>query len=164
MRLHGNRDPETEHPGGPVGGGKCSTGADNEIWSFGPKAEAIITELLFLRERMRPYITSVMKEAHELGRPVIRPLFYQYPDDAKAWDVEDEFMFGGDLLAAPILHEGQRERSVYLPTGDDWIDLRNGARYTGGQTITSPAPIESIPVFARAGAEIGFDWIRNTGL
>ena len=164
MRLHGNRDPETDQPGGPVGGGKCSTGADNEIWSFGPQAEKIITELLFLRERMRPYITKVMQEAHELGRPVIRPIFYQFPEDCEAWNVEDEFMFGGDLLAAPVMYAGQRERSVYLPVGSDWVDLRTGERFSGGQRITSPAPIESIPVFARADALPTYKWLENTGL
>lgn len=164
MRLHGDRNPQTDQPGGPEGGGKCPTGADNEIWSFGPQAEKIISELLFLRQRMQPYLKSVMREAHELGRPVMRPLFYQYPEDAEAWNVEDEYMFGGDLLVAPVMYPGMRERSVYLPAGSDWVDLRTGEEFTGGQCITSPAPIESIPVFARADKVPDFKWLENTGL
>lgn len=164
MRLHGNREPEVDQPGGPVGGGKCSTGADNEIWSFGEKAEEIISELLFLRERMRPYIMKTMEEAHRNGRPVIRPLFYNYPEDKETWNIEDQFMFGRDILAAPVLYHGQRERYVYLPSGDDWIDLRTGVRYDGGQRILSPAPLESIPVFYRASTVLPFSWIKETGL
>ena len=113
---------------------------------------------------MRPYIKSVMREAHELGRPVIRPLFYQHPEDEKAWDVEDEFMFGGDLLAAPVMYPGMRERSVYLPAGSDWVDLRTSEKFIGGQCIISPAPIESIPVFARADRVPDYKWLENTGL
>ncbi|MBE5808385.1 MAG: glycoside hydrolase family 31 protein [Clostridiales bacterium] len=159
MRLHGDREPQTDHPGGLTGGGKCGTGADNEIWSFGEEAEGIITKLLVQRERMKPYIREVMREAHELGRPVIRTLFYEFPADPACWEIEHEFMMGGKLLAAPVMHAGADTVEVYLPKGADWIDLRTGTRYHGGTRFTAEAPITSIPVYVRADAEWTYGWI-----
>lgn len=158
MRLHGNREPELDHPGGTRGGGKCPTGADNEIWSYGEQAEAILCGLLRLRERMKPYIAKLMREAHELGRPVLRTLFYEFPEDAQAWQTEDQYMFGDALLVAPVYRQGERQREVYLPAGASWTDIRSGQVFEGGQVIISPAPIESIPVFCRSGYEPGFTW------
>ncbi len=158
MRLHGNREPEQDAPGGPVGGGRCSTGADNEVWSYGETAYPILAEYLRLRQRMQPYVAKLMAEAHEYGRPVLRTLFYEFPQDAACWEVEDQYMFGDALLVAPVYQLGQRQRSVYLPAGAEWTDLRTGAHYSGGQTIQAPAPLESIPVFLRGGRQLGFSW------
>jgi alpha-D-xyloside xylohydrolase len=158
MRLHGCRVPEAAPVENGVGGGRCVTGADNEVWSFGEEAYGILENLLKLRERMKPYISRLMREAHEFGRPVIRTLFYEFPADPEAWNVEDQYLFGDALLIAPVLEAGQRARNVYLPKGCDWIDARRGAEYAGGQTVTADAPIESIPVFVRKGAYLGFAW------
>ena len=103
-----------------------------------------------LRERMRPYVRSLMEAAHEKGTPVMRPLFYDFPEDKKAWEVGDEYMFGPDVLVAPVLYEGVREREVYLPEGT-WRNINDGKEYKGGQTITAAAPYDAIPVFAKAG-------------
>ena len=116
----------------------------------------ILRDHILLRERMRPYIDRIMREAHEKGTPVIRPLFYDFPKDPAAWDVEDQFFFGPDLLVAPVLHAGERERNVYLPAGADWVETHSGRTYEGGQTVPCQAPIERIPVFVRKGAELGF--------
>ena len=70
-----------------------------------------------IREKMRPYIKTPMQEAHEKGTPVMRPLFYDFPKDEKAWEIEDQYMFGSDIMVCPILYEGIREREVYLPGG-----------------------------------------------
>ena len=131
-------------------GGKCPSGADNEIWSYGEEIYEICRRYILLREKMRPYLRRVMQDAHQSGDPVMRPLFYGYPGDPKAWEIDDEYLFGPDLLVAPILYEGQRERTLYLPAGT-WRILGSGRVYQGGQTVTVPAPIDIIPVFAGEG-------------
>ena len=155
MRLHGDREP-TLPPIGEKGGGICVSGSDNEVWSFGEDNYPILKSHLELRERMRPYLDRIMHEAHEKGTPVMRPLFYDFPQDATAWTVEDEYLFGPDILVAPVLYAGQRERQVYLPAGSAWLDAHSGQRYQGGQRLWAPAPLEYIPLFVREGAQLGF--------
>ena len=100
------------------------------------------------REELRPYVRSLMQEAHEAGTPLLRGMFYEFPEDQKCWELQDQYMFGSELLVAPVLKLNQFEREVYLPAGE-WEDTRDGKHYAGGQTILSPAPIDSIPVFKR---------------
>lgn len=154
MRLHGDRDPHDQKPLGTKGGGMCSTGAANEIWSYTSKVEEVMTKYILLRERLKPYITEAMKEAHEKGTPVIKPLFYDFPEDEKAWSAADCYLFGHDLLVAPVMEYGAVARTVYLPGGVNWIDTGSGEVYEGGRTITADAPLERIPVFAREGAVV----------
>lgn len=149
MRLHGFREPIQE-PMSHERGGKCASGADNEVWSYGDEVYGICVKYLHLREAMRPYVRELMAAAHEKGDPVMRPLFYDFPKDEKAWTVDDEYMFGPDLLVAPILYSGVKERTVYLPEGE-WRDIADDAVYQGGQTVTVPAPLGVLPVFARDG-------------
>lgn len=152
MRLHGTRLPMTQVN---VDGYELSSGAANEIWSFGEKAYAILTKYLNLRYAMLPYIKRVMRRTHERGTPVMRPLFYQYPDDKTAWTLEDEYMFGPDVLVAPVLEEGAVSRRVYLPMEDDeWTEISNGKKLKGGQYVEAAAPIDTIPVFVRGGAKV----------
>jgi alpha-D-xyloside xylohydrolase len=127
------------------------SGGPNEVWSFGEEAYAIIRELLFLRERLRPYVMELMRRAHEDGTPPMRPLFYDFPADAGCWEIEDQFMFGPDLLVAPVLFEGARSRRVYLPAGTDWYDTWTDEELTGDQWIEADAPLERIPLYLRAG-------------
>ncbi|MGQ9682489.1 MAG: glycoside hydrolase family 31 protein [Anaerolineae bacterium] len=145
FRLHGLRTPRTERTG---------SGADNEVWSFGDEAYAIIKDLLFLRARLLPYIMEQMRRASRQGTPPMRPLFFDYPGDAAAWGVEDQFLFGPDLLVAPVLYEGARTRQVYLPDGVEWTDAWTGAQHAGGQWLTVPAPLERIPLFVRRGVDL----------
>ena len=77
----------------------------------------------------------------------MRPLFYDFPEDKKAWDVEDAYMFGPALLIAPILYEKTFERAVYLPKGRLWTEVNSQETYEGGQWVKAEAPMESIPVF-----------------
>ena len=153
MRLHGDRDPHTK-PLGTSGGGICGSGAPNEVWSYGPEVEKICIEYINLRERMRPYVTRLMAQAHEKGTPVIRTLFYEFPKDSKAWEIEDAYMFGDELLVAPILGAGVRSRMVYLPEGAKWTNVWTGESFCGGNVIRADAPIERIPVFARDDSEL----------
>ena len=153
MRLHGDREPHSE-PLGTSGGGICSSGADNEVWSYGPEVYEICKKYLEIRYRIKPYIEKLMREAHEKGTPVIRPLFYDFHEDKTAWQVEDQYMFGPDVLVAPILYPKMEKRKVYLPEGTDWKNAWTGEEFQGGQTIEVDAPIDIIPLFLRKGVEL----------
>ena len=153
MRLHCCRVP-AKAPMGDVGGGRCASGAENEIWSYGEANYEIMKHYIELRERMRPYTRKVMDKASAEGTPVIRPLFYNFPGDAACWDIKDQFMYGDDILVAPVTEYGQRSKRVYLPEGCDWTDASCGETVKGGQWIETDAPIEKIPVYVRAGAEV----------
>ena len=83
----------------------------------------------------------------------MRPLFWHYPQDKQSWACEDQYLFGEDLLVAPVMQAGQRERDVWLPTGISWVAL-NGERYAGGEHIRVPAALETIPVFIREGSPL----------
>ncbi len=126
-------------------------GAANEIWSYGEEACGIFTKYIRLREKLRPYVTEAMRQAHEKGTPVIRTLFYNFPEDEVCWQVEDEFFLGDDLLVCPVLYAGCRSREVYIPSGCRFRDIRDGKVYEGGQRLLFDAPLDSIPVFAREG-------------
>lgn len=149
MRLHGFREPFIAGLS-ESGGGKHRSGSPNEVWTYGDEVLRICTKYLQLREKIRPYVTELMKEAHEKGTPVMRPLFYDYPQDKKAWEIEDEYMFGPDMLVAPILYEDMRERTLYLPEGD-WIDINFKTEYQGGDFVTVEAPLDTLPVFVKKG-------------
>ena len=151
MRLHGFREP-FKPALSDKGGGKQISGAENEIWSYGEEVYEICKKYIELRERMRPYVRTLMAEAHEKGTPVIRPLFYDFPEDKKTWEIGDEYLFGPDVLVAPVLYENVREREVYLPEGE-WRNINDGTAYTGGRTILAPAPYEAIPVFVKIGSQ-----------
>jgi len=150
LRLHGDRGPFTipALDNRDWGGGYLHTGQDNEIWSYGEEAQKIMTDNLKLRWSLKDYIKSLYDEASANGSPLMRTMFYEFPEDEKCWDLDDQYMFGSDYLVAPVMYEGMRERQVYLPAGK-WEDIRDGKVYDGAQTITASAPIESIPVFKR---------------
>lgn len=148
MRMHGYRWP-LQPQYGTTGGATCVSGAPNEVWSFGPEVETILSKYLFLREGMKPYITGLMEQAHKKGTPVMRPLFYDFPEDQKAWEVEDQYLFGPDVLVKPVTEAGCRSVSVYLPAGADWTNAWTGQRFQGGQTVTVDAPLDQIPLFTK---------------
>lgn len=151
MRLHGFRKAPTpsKSPGYPEESGirDFETCGPNEVWSFGEEVYKILKKFLLLRERLRPYIMQQMKEAHEKGTPPMRPLFYDFPADQICWDIEDEFMFGPDILVAPIDREGAKSRLVYLPESAMWTEVSTGRVYQGGQVVECSAPLDTIPVF-----------------
>ncbi|MFI9383278.1 TIM-barrel domain-containing protein [Kutzneria sp. NPDC052558] len=147
LRLHGHREPR-------IGFGAGHSGGPNEIWSYGEEAYEIIAEQLRLRERLRGYVTEQLGETARTGIPLLRPLFVDYPDDPSAWTVEDEFLFGPDLLVAPITELGARSRPVHLPAGGTWIDVATGVEHAGGQSVEAQAPLARIPVFRRAGSTL----------
>ena len=94
-----------------------------------------------------------MKAASEKGTPIMRPLFFDFPEDNMCWEIEDAYLFGPDLLVAPVMEEGLRERTIYLPAGCKWTDAYTKKEYEGGQTVTVPAPLDVIPVMIREGKD-----------
>ncbi len=148
MRLHGCRKPYKK-PLSTVGGGRCASGTENEIWSYGEDNYRIMKKYIEIREKMRPLTRRLMREASEKGTPVIRPLFYHFPQDPKVWEISDQFLFGEELLIAPITEYRQREREVYLPDGAVWKETSTGRVCRGGQTVMADASLDVIPVFQR---------------
>ena len=147
FRLHGVRE-----PGPLVGSGQ--TGSANEVWSFGDEAYGIIREQLAIRERLRPYVMAQMAAAAATGVPPMRALFLEFPNETPAWEVRDEFMFGPDILVAPVTVYGERARDVYLPEGASWLDAWTGAPVEGNGWTTAEAPLERIPVYLRQGGAL----------
>lgn len=150
LRMHGDRGPHDIPPlsDKEYGGGSLYTGHANELWSYGEEAFAIMKTWTEKRQDLKPYIEKLMRQASESGAPLMRTMFYEFPEDDKCWDLSDQYMFGSRYLVAPILHAGEREREVYLPAGS-WKDFSDGSVYEGGRVIIAQAPIERIPVFEK---------------
>lgn len=148
MRIHGVNSPMIK-----LENQITNTGQPNEVWSFGEEVEEIMTHYLHVRERLRPYIQKHMDIASEKGIPVMRPLFFDFPDDEKCYTIETQYMFGPDILVTPVTDAGATSCSVYLPEGSKWTDALTGKTYKGGQTIECKVSIENIPVFTRNGLE-----------
>ena len=152
MRLHGNRLPRT--PLYKANGEETEgTGADNEIWSYGEENYQIMKKFIEIREMMREYTRSLMAEAHETGAPVMRTMFYEFPEDTRTWELDTQYMYGSDILAAPIVEPHAMSRKVYLPSGCTWTNAHTGEILQGGQWIEAEASIDTIPVFLRDGRQ-----------
>jgi alpha-glucosidase len=126
---------------------------DQEPWSYGTTHEALNRAAIELRYQLLPHIYNVMAESSTTGIPAMRPFVLEYPDDPQVWGLDDAFMFGSDLLIAPVLNESARTRDVYLPKGD-WYDFWTGTRSGGGASIQTPVTLDRIPIFVRGGAFI----------
>jgi alpha-glucosidase len=124
---------------------------DKEPWAYGSSYEIVNRKTIELRYRLLPYMYNAMVRASETGIPPMRPLIFDFPSDgAEIWN-DTEFMFGEDLLIAPVLWPGERQRELHLPAGV-WYDYWTNVRYDGGGNVNVPAPIDRIPIFVRAGA------------
>lgn len=148
LRLHGSRSghDRTRDIIEPTGG-------DNELWSFGERNLEILKNLVMLRERLRPYIKKHMEIASEKGYPVMRPMFFEFPDDEACYELGGQYMFGGDILFAPITEQGETGKRVYLPDGE-WIRTTDKTVCTGGQFVDCHAEIDQFIAFVRKGAEV----------
>jgi alpha-glucosidase (family GH31 glycosyl hydrolase) len=120
-------------------------------WAHGEEVEAICREYAELRYRLLPYTYTLAWQAHTLGLPLMRPLVLNYPDDPRVWGLGHQFLWGDDLLVAPVTREGARAWPVYLPAGG-WYDFWSGTRYEGPVGITLDAPLDRLPLLVRAGA------------
>jgi len=148
MRLHGSRDGADR-----TRDIKEPTGGDNEVWSFGKDNLPILSELIKLRYRLIPYIKKHMDIASIHGIPVMRPMFLDFPTDPVCYETGEQYMFGDDILFAPISRYKQRRKSVYLPEGS-WILTQNHRQYSGGQWVSIEAQVCDFIAFVREDAEI----------
>ena len=149
-RLHGVRVPDGvlhSAPDGEVDYGRelfrvfTDSGGDNEVWSYGPELEETLRDLLQLRERLRRYLGTAMSEYAETGLPPMRPLPFAFPNDTALRRDQGAYMFGPDLLVAPVLEQSANERQIRLPAGPDWIHVWTGETHVSGQTVTVCAPL-----------------------
>jgi alpha-D-xyloside xylohydrolase len=124
----------------------------NEVWSYGKQAEPILAKYLKLRYQLLPYTYSVAYRSYQTGAPYMRALFMDFPADPKTVDIPDEYMYGPAFLVAPVTEQGATQRTVYLPAGCDWYNYWNNERLHGGQTTVVDAPIDTLPLFVRAGS------------
>ena len=125
-------------------------GSVNAPWMY-PEMLPLVREAIQLRYRLIPYLYSLFVRAQS-SVPIMAPTLYYFPSDPRCFEQDFEWMLGPNLLVAPVLEPGARERSLYLPAGSDWVDFWRGDRYAGGQTVTVPAPLDQIPLFVPAGA------------
>jgi len=120
-----------------------------------PQVTANVADAIRLRYRLMPYLWSLFERATELHQPIIRPTFYNYPQDENCYTDCDDFMLGDALLVAPVVEAQARERVVYLPAGPAaWFDFHTGARYAAGRHHTVSAGLDTLPLFMPAGASI----------
>lgn len=147
MRLHGAR---IRH--GEKSQLKEPSGDPNELWSFGGEVFEILKELVFLREKLRDYIDLQMKTASEKGYPVMRPMFFEYPDDEMCRTLNTQYMFGSDIIFAPIVERGQTETTVYIPEGE-WVLTKDKKVYTKG-TYKINAKINEFVAFVKSGSKV----------
>ena len=126
LRLHGNRN---RH--GQSSGLKEASGDPNELWSFGEQNFKILKDLVALREKLKPYIKKYMDEASQKGYPLIRPMFFETPDDPVCYTVGEQYYFGGEMIFAPVVEQGQTEKTFYVPKGQ-WVLTLDGKTYDKG--------------------------------
>ena len=150
LRMHGDRGPYNIPPldTRERGGGYLHTGQPNELWSYGEENYRIMRRYYDIRIALHDYIRDLYREAHENGAPLIRTMFFEFPEDERCWELQDQYMFGPKYLVAPVLHLNEFERDVYLPAGT-WKDADSGEILEGGRNIRASAPIDRIPVFER---------------
>lgn len=132
---------------------KVIDGYDQEPWRFGKYYEDVIRKYLKLRYRLLPFLYTTLEEGHRTGVPLFRPLLLNYQRDENVANLDDEFMVGSDLLVAPITAANQTSRMVYLPAGA-WYDYWTGRKFAGGTMIRAEAPLETVPMYVRAGSII----------
>jgi alpha-glucosidase (family GH31 glycosyl hydrolase) len=114
----------------------------------------IYKRYVVLRHALQPYIVAAAREAGRTGMPIVRPLVFAFRDDPAVANLWDQYLFGPDLLVAPVWRIGQRSREVYLPRGT-WRNYWNDAeRFEGPTTLTVDVPLDSIPVFVRGDAAV----------
>ena len=125
-----------------------------EPWVFGTGAENITRTAIELKYKLFPYIYTYAREAHDTGMPLMRALFLEYPNDSETFDLNGQFLFGRELLVAPVIEKGAVTKKVYLPEGE-WINYNDGKTvYKGKQWLTVDAPLDAIPLFVKKGAII----------
>jgi alpha-glucosidase len=131
-------------------------GSVNEPWMY-PEIVPTIAALIKFRARLVPYLYDLLWKYHRHFEPVIRPTLYEFPDDPRCFEENDDMLLGPNLLVAAVVEPGVRERRVYLPAGAGWYDYWTGDYYEGGKTIDLQAPFERPPLLARAASAIALN-------
>ncbi len=125
----------------------------NEPWMY-PELTPTISALIKFRARLIPYLYDLLWRSHDRFDPMIRPTFFDFPDDPRCFEENDDMLLGPNLLVAPVVEPGQRARAVYLPAGADWYDFWSGESFAGGRQVCLAAPWDRPPLLARAGSAI----------
>src|SRR6185436_12495706 len=116
-----------------------------------PNIEPVAKKYSELRYQLMPYTYTLAYEARDSGLPLMRAMWLHYPEDEKVRALGTQYMWGRDLLIAPVFEKGATTRSVYLPKGE-WYDWWTNAKQTGGQTVSRPVDLATMPIYVRAGA------------
>jgi alpha-glucosidase len=132
-----------------------------EPWRYGEPYTSVARAQIEWRYRLMPYLGSLFAQAEDAAEPVLAPPWFHFHSDTGTHNRNGEFMLGPAMLVAPVVTEGATSRTVYLPAGSAWIDYHTGVRFNGGQSVTVPAPLERLPLFARAGAIIPMGPVRQ---
>jgi len=148
--------------------GEPSPAVSQETPRYGPDpeelhnatVEPICRKYLELRYRLLPYLYAAVKETCETGLPIMRALWLHYPDDAIASARGDEFLFGREILVAPVVEKGATTRSLYLPRGT-WYDFWTKERVEGGREVVRGVDLQTIPIYVRAGAVIAMGPVKQ---
>jgi len=125
-----------------------------------PEVERILRQYLELRYRLMPYLYTAVRDGHETGLPIMRALWLHYPDDPAAVARGDEYLWGRDILVAPVVEKGATSRRLYLPRGT-WVDWWTNERVAGGREVDKPVDLATTPLYVRAGAVIPLDPVRQ---
>ena len=124
--------------------------SETEPWRYGEETLAVLRKYMDLRESLRPYILECARKVSKEGYTLMRPLVFDFPDDAEALKQDCEFMFGPSLLVCPVTEAGVTAWKVWLPECEGgWTDFWTGEKYSGGRYAEVPAPLGTIPVFVR---------------
>lgn len=130
------------------------SGIPSEAVYFNDTTQKIVRNYMKLRYSLLPYIYDVAASAHINGYPIVRPVFFEFPDDSKAYSADWEYMFGESLLVVPIVEKALDTVSIYLPEGYDWYDFHTNEKFDGGQWIKQKVVLENIPIFVKSGSFI----------
>ncbi len=137
---------------------------NKEPWEYGAEFTKINRATVELRYQFLPYLYTLFYQHEKTGEPIMRPLWYEFPNDKGTYLINDEYLVGKDILVAPVVKEGVKTRGIYLPVGADWIDWWTGERLESGKTHYLQTPIDRLPIFVRGGAVVPTQpTIQHTG-
>ncbi|MDX2247995.1 MAG: glycoside hydrolase family 31 protein [Bacteroidia bacterium] len=122
---------------------RCHGQPPKEPWDYGDDFQNYFRKVVEMKYQLMPYVYAQSKIASEKGLPMVRALFVEYPEDPGAWEVENAYLFGENMMVAPIFEEGKTERAVYLP-GGEWVDYQTGKTYSKGWHTIAVGEIEAI--------------------
>lgn len=137
---------------------------NKEPWEFGDEFTRINRESVELRYQFLPYLYTLFREHERTGAPVMRPLWFEFPEDKLTYLINDQYMVGSDVMVAPVVKDGMRTRGIYFPAGAGWIDWWTGERLESGKTHYPKVPLDRLPIYVRVGAVIPTQTvIQHTG-